>query len=894
MKNLKGTSVIYKLIFDTSTDAIVVADDGGQYIDANPAACNLLGYDMDEFLKLKVFDIVVDERLKFKNTEIPSIQLSKSKEIHKHGWYEFLENGNEQGIIFCKRKDGSIIKLEYNAIRDVTPGHHVSFMRRVDSLESIINKMEAGELRSQALIKAFPDLLFVIDYAGKYIDFLAGKETLLFLPKENFIGKYVSDLLPAELALEFHSRVRKIIETGEDQFLDYSLEINGKRLFFEGKLIQYKDSELLYVARDITRIKKQEIEYQELSSKFEAIIKSIPDMLFVVDKHGTFKDFFVRDENQLAISKDKIIGSSLFDIFPAEQVDFHLNHYQIALQTRLPRIFEYNMQDAEQNRVFEARICPINDTDVLSIVRDITEIHITEKALRESEERFRNIFENATLGIFQTTLEGRILKANDALARILGFDNAGQLMKDVSNVRDLYVNPDDRNRFIETISQNGEVLNFEFRTRKRDGSLIFTNTSARLVRSHHKGMDFIEGFNQDVTTQKEQNEYQKQMEVKEKASLLKDQFLANVSHEIRTPVTGIIGMTEILKNTKLDENQSKYLNVINDSSRILLDLINDILDLAKIEARQMILFPELIEPREFLQNIYRMFEFNFLEKGVAFDFQISEDMPGLIRVDSRRLKQILINLITNAMKFTQKGYVQVRFDYKPAKDENHIILVEIEDTGPGIPENDQSTIFEKFQQMNSSFVRTTPGTGLGLAISKELVALLGGEIGLKSIPGKGSTFWFTFRVGSDTRKKQPVSEHQAPHVKDIKFEANVLVAEDKVTNQMVIKLLLESLGCRVTLAKNGIEALEEYEKEKFDLVFMDISMPEMDGFAALYELNERYSSRCPVVVLSANNMQGAGQQYINSGFDDFLSKPYTANDLREILMKWIPNCVVRK
>jgi PAS domain S-box-containing protein len=255
------------------------------------------------------------------------------------------------------------------------------------------------------------------------------------MPKENFIGKYVSDLLPPELAFEFHICVRKILETGEDQFLDYSLEIDGKRLFFEGKLIQYKDSELLYVARDITRIKKQEIEYQELSSKFEAIIKSIPDMLFVVDKHGTFKDFFVGEENQLALSRDKIVGSSLFDVFSTEQVDFHLNHYQIALQTRLPRIFEYDMQYDGQNRVYEARICPINNTDVLSIVRDITEIKNTEKALRESEERFRNIFENATLGIFQTTLDGRILKANDALARILGFDNAGQLMKDVSNVR---------------------------------------------------------------------------------------------------------------------------------------------------------------------------------------------------------------------------------------------------------------------------------------------------------------------------------------------------------------------------------------------------------------------------------------------------------------------------
>jgi PAS domain S-box-containing protein len=892
VEEIKNNPAFFKTLFDASSEAIFVADDRGHYIHANHAACDLLGYDLDELIQLSVFDIVDREGVKFSDSDLPLIQSEDApKGSKKHPWHSFIDGGHERGIIFCKRKDGTVLKLEYNAIRELLPGVNVSYMHPVDSLERIIAKLEAGEQRSKALIKAFPDLLFIIDYSGKYVDFIAGNENLLLLSRENFIGKYISDVLPAEIALEFHSKSRKLLETGENQFLDYALEIEGKKYFFDGKLMHFKDTELLFVARDITRIKSQELEYQELYSKFEAIIKAIPDSMFVIDKNGVFKDYFVSDEQQLVLDPEKIIGSTLFDLLPSEQVENHLNHYRTALHTKSIRVFEYDLYFDGQNRVYEARICPINEDDVLSIVREITEIHTTEKALRESEARFRNIFENASLGIFQTDFKGRIIKANNALARILGFDDAEQLTESVENVNDLYVNRADRRRFIELLKRDGQVHNFEFQARKKDGKIIFANTSARLVKDASGGEGFIEGFNTDITAQKEQIEFQKQIEIKEKAARLKDQFLANMSHEIRTPVTGIIGMTEIMKSTGLDENQSKYLGVITDSSRILLELINDILDLAKIEAGQMLLFPEPINFRDFLHNICRMFEYGFHEKGIQFELDLPEKMPEYIKVDSRRLKQILINLITNAMKFTQQGYVQLRLRVEAVCKNHYSYLIEIEDTGPGVPEKEQENIFKKFHQMNESVVRSTPGTGLGLAISRELVFLLGGKIGLKSKVGEGSTFWFSFKAGVVSKEEQKMIIPEMKVTKDLKFDANILVAEDKVTNQLVIKLLLQSFGCRVTLVKNGIEAIKAYKEDKFDLIFMDISMPEMDGYTALNELNKKNKNLCPVIVLSANNMQGAGQQYVDTGFDDFLSKPYTGSELGSILMKWIPQLI---
>lgn len=522
------------------------------------------------------------------------------------------------------------------------------------------------------------------------------------------------------------------------------------------------------------------------------------------------------------------------------------------------------------------------------ILEDYTGLHKTEMALKTSESRYRDIFENAHIGIFQTTLDGTFLSANTMQAKIFGFENIKRLME-ISDDTVLYADPKDKQKFLKILERDGTVENFEYKIVKPNGETGWINTTARLVRKMNQCI--IEGFNQDITDAKEKSEYHKALEVREKTSKLKDQFLANMSHEIRTPVTGILGMSEVLSETSLDSDQQNYLQVIRDSSSILLDLINDILDLAKIEAGKLELFPERFDLREFMKKISSMFEHQFIKKNVQFHISIHEDVPEFFVTDTRRLKQVLINLLGNALKFTDTGYVSVKISKLEDNAGNQVpsLLFRVRDTGAGISENYQKQIFEKFEQITDNYVKQAVGTGLGLPITKELVKLLGGEIGLESKPGEGSLFWFS--VASQKETHQGVNEFTSAEVSKTNqtFTGSVLVVEDKKTNQLVVKLMLTRMGCDVTIVSNGQQAADTFDPYKFDLVLMDIFMPVMDGFTALRTIREKHGNSTPVIALSANTMEGVNKDFIEAGFDDFVSKPYTKAQLRAVLTKWLKN-----
>ena len=380
----------------------------------------------------------------------------------------------------------------------------------------------------------------------------------------------------------------------------------------------------------------------------------------------------------------------------------------------------------------------------------------------------------------------------------------------------------------------------------------------------------------------------------DRANQSKSDFLANMSHEIRTPMNAIIGFSEVLSEEKLTKEQKKHVNIIKESGESLLQLINDILDLSKIEAGK--LDTEIIECSlgRLLGVIEPLMRPRAEAKGLSFEVVKSEGLPALIRTDPIRLRQCLINLVSNAIKFTEKGYVRINISLEEMRYESYIRF-DIEDTGIGIPPDKQKLVFSKFEQADGSTSRKYGGTGLGLPITKQLAHFLGGELTLTSEEGKGSVFSLVIPAGVDVTTQPSLEEYEytgelgeadVDISKQAKVSGSVLVAEDSQTNQLLIKLLLEKLGLEITTVKDGKEAVEKVLSQSFDLIFMDIQMPNMNGYEATQELRSK-GITTPIVALTAHAMKGDDEKCISAGCDDYLAKPLNRKRLVETVHKYL-------
>ena len=420
---------------------------------------------------------------------------------------------------------------------------------------------------------------------------------------------------------------------------------------------------------------------------------------------------------------------------------------------------------------------------------------------------------------------------------------------------------------------------------------------ATFIRVEYEGSYRLAGYFRDLREHRavlaEMRRAERQLriakELAEESSRIKSEFLANMSHEIRTPMNGIIGITNLAIKNETSQSQKAYLQKIDQSAKLLLRIINDILDFSKIEAGKLEIEKSEFSIESVINDIRNLNAYSASQKGLEFITRISDEIDFNLVGDSLRLQQVLLNITGNAVKFTYEGHVKMSVDV-PEKDENSaLLLFAVEDTGIGIAEEEASKVFDAFGQADSSTTRKYGGTGLGLAICKALVELMDGRIWLESAPGKGSTFYFTARFETLPKRELPIEDDNGDFtVPQECLGAKILIAEDNEINQLIADEMLGSYGFSIDIAGNGVEAVEKVAEYEYDLVLMDIQMPEMDGLTATRMIrSEERHNKLPIVAMTANAMQGDRELSLNAGMNDHVTKPLIPRRLLETVCHWI-------
>lgn len=514
---------------------------------------------------------------------------------------------------------------------------------------------------------------------------------------------------------------------------------------------------------------------------------------------------------------------------------------------------------------------------------EITVRKISEKDLGESEKRYRELIENATGIIYQLDLKGCFTYINNVGLQLIKAKEEDVIGQHFS----ILVHKDYKKKTIEFYSNilkskaTEPYLEFPLNISESEAQIWLSTSVKTIIKKGH--MIGYQAFSRDITeSKKHQRELIKSKEKAEEALKVRSQFLANMSHEIRTPINGIMGLTKLLQKTSLAGKQAEYLNAIDTSSNMLLLIINDILDISKIEAGKMIIEQHDFKLHDLIYSIIDIFEIRAKEKKIDLKCNLDDDLPKIIIGDPLRLNQILYNLLGNAIKFTSKGVVTLTVKVNPdnTNDFESSLLFQVSDTGIGIPKEKHQQIFSEFTQANGNTTRVFGGTGLGLSIVKSLTTLQGGTLGVESEEDKGATFWVALVYENGSIKNlqdQPLSKNN--------FDIDgirILLVEDNPVNQLVACDLLNEEGANVRIVENGKLALEAYRNDDFDIILMDMQMPVMDGYEAIKLIRSDFPNSkksIPIIALTAHAVEGEQKKCLYAGANDYITKPFQPNEL---------------
>ncbi len=915
-------------LFDNSNDLIFICSMEGNLLFANRAFKEKIGYSNEELAQTNVRDILYEQSKKSTYRKILSILRgeklpkfdailinNKGKLIHLEGNVNIrFENGSPAAVRGIMYDITDRIRAEKAQTLYYSIGNLTVKSKNLDQLYQTIHH-ELGK---------------VIDVRNFYIKLYNDTKTEILFPY------YTDEARDNEVRIQRRRAgmgLTDYVMKREKALFLYEEEING--LLYQGKiklfgpmpkvwigvplkfenevigLISVKcyrsrstynsnDLELLdfisgQIALAIQR-KRNEEKLSNQTARLEAIFESSSHMMWSIDRKYQLTSYNTNYLNSLEKQYDLQAEprASLLDLkqelLKSDLYDFWQEKYRLAFQGEIQH---FELKDYLKDQTYrwrEVYLNPIRLEDgsieeVSAISHDITEKKLSEIALIESENKFRNIFESFQDIYYHTDLEGLITLISPSILEITGYHPEEIIGKSIAN---LVVDKTHLRTLLADLHRQKRIKNFEIALKTKEGKIIQSISNIRLVYDETGKPFGIEGVVRDITElKKAAEEVLRAKEIAEHSLAVKESFLANMSHEIRTPMNGVIGMIDLMMDTQLSEEQYEYMQTIKKSSETLLHILNDILDLSKMEAGKMKLYTRPINLRNTLDKVYTLFMSQANRKDNRLHYFIDESIPPSLEIDETRLLQIIANLTSNAIKFTENGYILIRlFVLKQRKDKIKL-KIEVQDTGIGIDPENEKLLFNTFSQLDNSSSKSYAGTGLGLAISKELTQLMKGKIGIKSKLGQGSTFWFTIetKISDQSAISQEIflpDFSSGNHFKGV--VPNVLIVDDNAVNRKVAGEILRKAGCNVELASSGRECIEKVKKQGFhsyyDLIFMDIQMPDMDGVETTWQLKTLPDIALPpIVAMTAYSMQEDKEKFISKGLDDYVSKPIKAQTL---------------
>ena len=878
---LESEERFHNMFYDHASIMLLIHPESGEIIEANKSA--------EQF-----YDIAFNSGTKRHITEINELP---EQSIHAEISNAFSSRQNVF-VFNHKIRSGEIRTVEVHSTPIEFGGKKILFSIIHDITDRIVaeSALKKSEIENRAIIQAVPDLMFRIRRDGTYLDAHFQNDSSLYVPKEVFIGKKISEILPPNLAEQSMNSIEKAFATGKIDQYEYSLPVHGNDRYFENRITAITDDEVLSIIRDITLRKESETALQMQSAAFESFALAI----IITDIYGYIQWSNSAFTRLTGYSNEEAKGKTPGQLVKSGKQNkiFYKDLWDTILEKKVWTGELINKKKDGTLYYEEQSITPVMNprgeiANFISIKIDITERKQMETALRKSEERMKLAFLAAQDGIWDWNIENDEVFYSARYKMMLGYEE-DELDSHADTWKQL-MHPDDVPRALQVVK---DVLDrkreyvMEFRMQHKDGHYVdILSRGFPICREPDGPIVRIVGTHHDLTERNRAAESLRHANAElERALRIKDEFLASMSHELRTPLSAILGISESLADQihgPVNERQLRAVRTIETSGRHLLELISDILDLSKFEARQLKLDFTSVHVADVCETSLLLVRELALKKNIQLNGTMDPQVQR-IHADNRRLRQMLINLLNNAVKFTPDGgTVELKVTGNPV---DQTVSFAVIDTGIGIAPEDLGRLFQPFVQLDSGLNRQYEGSGLGLALVDRMARLHGGEVTVHSEPGKGSRFtillpWSgpmrssadraTIQEGPGSGNGRPANQTNAPLI---------LIAEDNEGTVEMLTAYLDAAGYRTEVARNGLEALEKARQYRPALILMDLQMPVMDGLEATRQLrndDDPALAATPVIALTALAMPGDRERSLEAGATEYMSKPFSMREMAE-------------
>ncbi len=779
---------------------------------------------------------------------------------------------------------------------------------QLEQIGELQSTLEARERQLRELVDTASDMIYELDEHGRFAFVNPVLQSVTGYTQSELMAMPYWELIhpeERERVVQFYLDQRKNLN--EHTFLRLSIITkNGSRVWVDQNVRMFFRGAWTYkvsvVARDVTPLREAENRLAESEQLFRTLAENAPVGIFQSDLNGKCKYVNKRWCRLAGISEEQAKEDGWNSVIDPDELKRVQKAWADAAAAGKELEIEVRLNNPIDGEVWvNARATALYDSQGnmvghLSIAIDVTALKLAQQRLAESEKLYRLLATNSKdlITLFKADEEATRVFVSPSVKEILGYTPEELIGK---SAFEIMAEEDAKRMKAEThpVTLSGRPASVEYRIRRKDGTFIWMESFSHPFFDASGKMIGFQTSARDITQRKEfEHELIVAKEHAEEATKTKSQFLSMMSHEIRTPMNAVIGLANLLLSDDPRQDQVDSLELLKFSGQNLLSILNDILDFSKIEANKVTLEHVDFDLHESIENVVKILEPRATEKGIELRFSFDEGLPNEVKADPVRINQVVTNLVSNAIKFTSNGVVSLEVRTARHSEEvngapHHFYEFRIRDTGIGIAADKLATIFDSFSQATSDTTRKYGGTGLGLTITRRLINLMGSEVAVKSELGKGSEFSFVLRLEKGRVPKHHIANNERSN--DLLKDRNivVLLVEDNRVNQVVATNFFRRWGVQYDIANNGREAVDMVTRKMYDMVFMDLQMPEMDGYQATHairQIPDSYYHKLPIVALTASAMTSMRDKVMASGMTDFMSKPFQPEELQQMIIKY--------